>query len=204
MTTVETKTSQATPPTDIHRHALGNLQYIRSTMESAGAFTSVPGRSGISMGIVALIAGAIANTTTFQAYWLNVWLTAALVAIAFGSLFLAQRLRSEQQHLLHGTARRFFWSLLPPILAGAAITLGLFLRQHLELIPSVWLLSYGAGVLATASFSIRPVAVMGICFMILGLITLFVPFTWTNGLLTLGFGGLHLVFGLHIARFHGG
>jgi hypothetical protein len=45
---------------------------------------------------------------------------------------------------------------------------------------------------------------MGLCFMAIGLISLFVPLAWENAFLMAGFGGLHIAFGAVIARRHGG
>ncbi len=45
---------------------------------------------------------------------------------------------------------------------------------------------------------------MGACFLAVGMCALFAPVGWANPLLALGFGGLHIGFGLWIARRHGG
>ena len=52
------------------------------------------------------------------------------------------------------------------------------------------------------SFSTLPV--MGACFMLLGAVSFLLPAGWANELMALGFGGLHILFGLLIARRYGG
>jgi hypothetical protein len=73
-----------------------------------------------------------------------------------------------------------------------------------DLLPGVWLLCYGAGVVSAGTFSIRPVRVMGVCFMVLGLSALRAPPSWGDAWMAAGFGGLHVLFGLWIARHHDG
>ena len=73
-----------------------------------------------------------------------------------------------------------------------------------EVIPGMWLMLYGTAVLTGGTFSVRAVPVMGAAFVVMGLVAFAAPFSWANGLMALGFGGLHIVFGLIIARRYGG
>jgi hypothetical protein len=45
---------------------------------------------------------------------------------------------------------------------------------------------------------------MGFCFMVIGTVALFSPPSWADALMGAGFGGLHIAFGIPIARRHGG
>jgi hypothetical protein len=106
--------------------------------------------------------------------------------------------------LTSGPARRFFISYFAPIVSAAALTLVLARSGVLRALPATWLLLYGASFISSGAFSIRLVPVMGIAYMLLGLIACFTPLVIGNVLLAAGFGGIHIIFGWIIARNYGG
>lgn len=187
----------------IHTYAMENLRFIRETMERAGSFTAVPGWGGVAMGVVAIAAGLVAATQGEEVA-LPVWLAAGASALLIGAVTMAIKARRAEAPVMSTPARKFALSFAPSLLAGAAMTLALYEAGALALIPGMWLMVYGAAVLAGGAFSVRPVPVMGGCFMAVGLAALFGPAAWGNWMLVAGFGGLHIVFGFWIARRYGG
>ena len=71
-------------------------------------------------------------------------------------------------------------------------------------LPGCWLLLYGAAAATGGAFSVRIVPILGLCFMALGVVAFAVPAAWGHWFMAAGFGGLHIGFGLVIARKYGG
>ncbi len=190
-------------PQPLSERALDNLRYIRATMERAGSFTAVPGWGTVAVGGIALVAAAVAGRQRTPLEWLATWLVAAVLGLAVGGSTMVRKAQQIQDPILSGPGRRFGLSFLPPLLVGGLLTPAIYLADARPLIPALWLLLYGTGVITGGAFSVRIVPVMGLGFLALGTIALFLP-AWGNWLLAAGFGGLHLVFGTLIARRYGG
>jgi len=191
-------------PVAMDAHAADNLRFIRETMESAAAFTAVPGWGGVAMGLTALTASAIAWRAATPAQWLTTWLVEAIVAVAIAAGAVAFKARKARMPLLSGPGRKFALSFAPPIVAGALLTAALFRAGDAAVLPALWLLLYGTAVVTGGAFSVRVVPVMGLCFLALGAAAVFEPSSWGNASMAAGFGGLQIVFGLIIAKKYGG
>lgn len=195
---------RASEPTALGDRAMDDLRFIRRTMERGPAFTAVPGWGGVGMGVSALVAAALASARPTPEGWLAIWIAEAVLAVGIGTWAMRRKARRAGLPLLSGAGRRFALSFLPPALAGALLTVALYRTGELALVPGTWLLLYGAAVVTAGTFSVKVVPVMGLCFMALGGAALLAAPAWGDSLLATGFGGLHIVFGLHIARKHGG
>ena len=194
-------------PTVLSDRAADNLRFIRDTMAHAGAFTSVSGAGTIGAGVVGVAAAAAASPASIGAdprSFLAVWTAAALVAGAISGFAIRRKARLAGQSLVAGPARRFTLAFLPGLAAGAVLTVALAARGAAPLLPGVWLTVYGAAIAAGGALSVRPVPVMGCAFMVLGAICFALPPEAQRYALGSGFGGLHLAFGYHIMRHHGG
>lgn len=194
------------PPEDpaLHARAMDNLSFIRQTMERATAFTAVPGWGGVGMGVLGLAAAAVAETRLSPNEWLITWLATSVLGLTLGGWTMTSKARRAGTTVFSYSGRRFVLSYVPPLLVGALLT-GVLVRAGLwQALPGTWLLLYGTGVVTGGAFSVRVVPLMGLCFMALGAVALFGPAAWGNLLMAAGFGVLHIVFGLIIARRYGG
>jgi hypothetical protein len=166
-----------------------DLRFIRDTMERSAAFTAVSGWGQVLLGFTALAAA---------------WLAEGLLAVAIGLLACTWKANRRGLPLFSGPARKVALSLAPPLVAGAFLTFLLFRAGLQSALAATWLLLYGAGIITGGAFSVQIVPVMGLSFMLLGGLAVLGPAAWGNWFLAAGFGGLHILFGLFIARRHGG
>src|SRR6185436_8362180 len=199
-----TPLSQKADPPALHDRAIDNLRYIRETMERASAFTAVPGWGQVAIGVTAIAATVVAARQATPRAWLGVWVAEAIISLLIAGWLMDRKARKLGVPLFSGPGRKVAFSLSPPMLVGALLTVALFRAGLLNVIPAMWLLLYGTGVVTGGMFSVGIVPVMGLCFMLLGAVGLFVPASMENWLMAAGFGGLHILFGLIIARKYGG
>jgi len=190
--------------TSVGEQAEESLRFIRRTMERSATFTAVPGLGGAGMGAIGLSAAVVAATQDSAERWLLVWLLAAAVAVSVGAISMWRKAARVGAPLTGAVGRRFAMSLAAPLVAGAALTWGAWMDGDRAPLPGPWLLLYGTGVLAGSVFSVAVVRLIGLAFMAFGLAALVTPASWGDVWLGAGFGGLQLVFGIYIARKHGG
>lgn len=186
------------------QRAEDNLLFIRRTMERTSTFTAVPGLGGAGMGVVGLAAAIVAASQPSPDRWLAVWLVAAAVGAALGGVAMWRKATGTSTPLAGVVGRRFALGMAAPFVAAAAITYALWRAGDYGVMAPTWLLLYGAGVVIGGLFSVPVVRAIGVCFMATGVAAIVTPQSWGNSWLGVGFGGLQIAFGIHIARHHGG
>jgi hypothetical protein len=196
--------SHGPSPAALHAHAAESLQFIRSTMERAAGFTLVPGWGGVLMGVTAIGAALLAHPRRLTEQWLRIWFVEAMFAVAIGLSAIWLKARWSSAPVAGAAGRRFALAFLPALAAGAILTVVLDRNGSIDDLPGCWLLLYGTAVTSGGAMSVRAVPVMGACLMALGAAAFALPSAWGDGLLAAGFGGLHIAFGIVIARRHGG
>lgn len=180
-------------------HAIATLRYIRASMDAAGS-VAVPGSAGIAMGSVGVIATVLSLLPVLREHWLWIWLAAAPIAVAAGGLFLASS-ASLDSFVATGTpARKLTLGLLPCLFAGAVMSVVLWNADRVAALPGTWLLLYGCALVSASVSTLPIVASMGSCFIAIGIGAFVAPAPLRIPLLGLGFGGLHILFGVLIAR----
>jgi hypothetical protein len=183
---------------------MDNLAFIRSAMEHAGAFTAVSGWGMVVVGVLAVATAIVAAEQPTRDGWLHVWLSAGVIALVVQLWAMLAKARGSGIPLLSGPGRKFVLAVSPPIFVGAVMTVVLYRAGITDVLPGMWLLLYGAAVIAGGAFSVEIVPVMGFCFVLSGVLALVTPLAWNDWILAASFGGLHVAFGVPIARRHGG
>ena len=191
-------------PPKLHDRAADNLRFIRETMARSVSFTAVPGRAFALWGPTVPVAALIAASQTSPTTWLLVWMVEAALSCIVLSAAMLYKARHAGQPLSSGPGRKFVQGVVPPFVAAAVLTAALAHLGAYTLMPGVWLMLYGAGVVAGGANSVRSVPVMGMAFMALGAVALATPTVWGDFWMATGFGGLQAAFGVVIARKHGG
>lgn len=192
------------PWTAMHERAAESIEFIRETMVRSASFTAVPGQGGMVMGVIGLVAAGFGIYAPTPRAWLGTWLVAATMAAPIGLVATIVKARRNNVALWSASGRRFMQGFLPALVAGAALTWALVRAERVELLAPTWLLLYGAGILAGATASIPVLTWLGAEFMLLGCGAVLTGGRWADVWLGAGFGGLQIVFGIIIARKHGG
>lgn len=203
-------------PPALHDRALQDLSFIRRTMEGAASFTDVPGWGLVGVGALALLAAPVAASQPSAERWLAVWMGTALLAAVAGSWAMWRKMRRRVTvngaFTLSLPARKFLLGFWPAMLAGAVLTVALIdpftpgvdARLLNRTLPGLWLLLYGVSVTTAGAHSVRAVPLMGVGFLLLGTLALFLPFAHGDLMMALGFGVWQIGFGGWIARRYGG
>jgi len=195
------------PVTPLAPDPAADLRFIRDTMERSASFTAIPGWGQVILGATALAAAGFAQQKLAahqSAAWLKIWLAEAILAAVIAFLSMRWKANRRGLPLFTGPGRKVALGLFPPLVAGALLTYLLDRAGLDSALAPAWLLLYGAGIITGGAYSVSIVPVMGLCFMATGALAVVAPAAWANYFLAAGFGGLHIIFGLLIARRHGG
>lgn len=192
-----------------------DLEFIRKTMETSTRYRHTPPAGDLAAGLVATLgmgASALAvgverlldvNGLSAAEVWLlaPIWLATFVLALGLGVFFTLLQARRLGRAAWNPLAARMFLSQIPQVLMAGVLSVACALHHDYQLIPAVWLLVYGLILHSFSYFTKSYHRLQGLLFMLLGVATAFAPASWAAFLLWLGFGGLHIGFGvLGLAR----
>jgi hypothetical protein len=194
---------QSDIPISIETRALGTLAYIKRSIESSGSM-AVPGTAGVVMGCIGMLAAIAASTPPWAPHWAAIWMLGGATAFAGGGALMAREAAQSGHARYLGPVRKFLLCLCPALFAGAVLTGVLWRAGLMSLLPGTWLLLYGCAVLSASTVTIastrRLIGIMGALFVALGCLAFASPAQVHTALLGVGFGVLHIVFGLLVGR----
>lgn len=218
------------------QRAAEELKVIRQLMERPVRYSTQSGLAGIIAGLAA-VAGLCVDLynwshseTHQEAMERNMLVWAGVLVVAVAGVLVLTRIRERRQSmpLWSPIKARIARTVLPPCLAGIALTFAtvhFFLQTgHIEqgyLIPTIWMVFYGLACWQLGEFSVREVRWLGAAFLLAGVVTAFV-FQGYPGLLAnislfglpgflfpyialgVSFGGFHILYGIVVCIRHGG
>jgi hypothetical protein len=194
---------QSDIPISIESRALGTLAYIKRSIESSGSM-AVPGTAGVVMGCIGMLAAIAASTPRWAPHWAAIWMLGGATAFVGGGALMAREAAQSGHARYLGPVRKFLLCLCPALFAGAVLTGVLWRAGLVSLLPGTWLLLYGCAVLSASTVTIastmRLIGIMGALFVALGCLAFVSPEKIHTALLGVGFGVLHIVFGLLVGR----
>ena len=198
---MEAENSQA-KVVNLHEHAAENLKFIRETMHRSVTFTGVTGKGMVFCGVIACIvswmaAGQIADT------WLGMWGAAFIVATSVSFWLTFKKTADHGQSLFEGNGRQLMLAFIPALGLGGVMTLSVIQGGDYKSLPGIWLSLYGLGITTGGAWSVKAIPLLGAVLMLLGSVTLLTPVSG-DLMMALGFGVLHISFGIYIWRAHGG
>jgi hypothetical protein len=205
-------------------NSVEDIRTIRRLMEESSRFLSLSGLSGVFAGLFAIAGALVAyflilknGTIHYDEYFRSMseketlmlrWelLTdAALVLILAltGSLYFSlKKAKRDGKSLWTPVSRRMLLNMFIPLVTGGFFVLILLIQNHIQLIVPGLLVFYGLALVSAGKFTYGEVFFLGISEIVTGLVSAFFP---AQGLLfwIIGFGILHIVYGLLLYRKYG-
>ena len=116
----------------------------------------------VAVGVTAIPAAWLAAHYTFNLRWLEIWICEAILAVSLSIVAVQSKAVRRGLPWTSGPGRKVALSFLPPVAAAALLTLPLLRANLGSVLPGMWMLLYGVGVISGGSFSVPVVPVMGV------------------------------------------
>jgi len=191
---------------------INDLKEIKDLMNKSSKFISLSGWSGISIGMVALIASFVAYMTlnyrntsaeqiivnefvTIKLHLIKVAIITLIISLILGFIFTYNKSKRLGQKIWTDQTKVLLWNLFIPLAVGGILCLILLVQGRYGSISSYTLIFYGLALINASKYTLSEIRSLGIINCILGLIGVY--FVGYGLLLwAIGFGVLHIVYGV--------
>jgi hypothetical protein len=180
------------------------LADIRAMIEKSTKILSLSGLAGVSIGLLA-IAGVVFThyiRTLVPADDVQTYVVAdALVVLVFAiglSVFLSSRMAKRKGlPAWNNVAKHLVIELTIPLVAGGVFCIALMMIRSYSLIPAAMLVFYGLALVNASKFTVKEVRFLGLTELAIGIVAALIPQLGLN-LWSVGFGAMHILYGLRI------
>jgi 4-hydroxybenzoate polyprenyltransferase len=189
-----------TQPTDPAQ----DISDIRSMMEKSSKILFLSGRAGIAVGIVALAGVLYAQDINnrvppedVQKFLIADALAVLVAAVALAIYYSGRMAKQRRLPVWNATAKHLVTEFAIPLAVGGVFCISLLVHQIYYLIPASMLTFYGLALVNASKYAVKEVRYLGLVQLAIGLLATFTPNEGLN-LWALGFGIVHILFGLRI------
>lgn len=182
--------------------AARNLEVIRTLMERTCQYQLLTAKAGLVAGSLAIVGAAsffwidANNAAAFASVWTLVF-CGALTASVIGTVL---RGRERGEPVWSRQARAVVIALTPSLFAGLLLSAWFFAHGLHAWLPGIWMLCYGQGALATATYAPVPIRRLGLAVLAAAGPTLWIGPQWSAPAMAIVFGLGHLALGGFLLR----
>jgi hypothetical protein len=183
-----------------------DLSEIRSMMEKSSRVLSLSGLAGIFVGCTALAGLLFAQyihtrvpENELLSYLIGDAMVVLVAAIALAVYFSSRMARQKALPIWNATAKHLVAELALPLAVGGVFCISLLVHGAYSMLPAAMLIFYGLALFGASKYAVKEVRFLGLTQVVVGVVAAFVD---TQGLYLwgLGFGIVHILFGLRIYR----
>jgi len=195
--------------------AQARMREIQRIMETATLFTLLPGTAAIVGGLLVLLGCGASYGLLHSLNFADImqlpmpgritlcllWSTIAIVSVIVNVLYTARLAARQRIAINPRPAQVAMFSLTPCVVVAAVLTLQFLMDgepREIRYIAPLWMLLYGTGIYTAGLFSVRAPRLLGLAFLLLGILALFAFPDYGVISVGLSFGLLHIVFGTYI------
>lgn len=175
------------------------IQDIKTMMERSTKFSSISGKAGIIVGMLAVIVFAGIkwfDVTSVESLFV-VMVGTLVVALSIGLYLSISKAKKEGAAIFDTTAKRFLVQFFIPLFVGGILCLIFACHNQVGYIPAMMLIFYGFALVLASKFSLDTIKNLGYLEIVAGLIaaafTQYGMWCWV-----FGFGLLHIIYGFII------